>query len=565
MAEKKEIPASDLLPDRETGQQAIDVAVKDIQSFTPQNFAPSSADLRAVNMLSRAVPDQPSPGAFGRASLFPGINDPILKGQASSQTLGSQPIFVGSGGFFPFDALAQREKALQDAASKRALQLKAFDESIDVPAVKDPRFQKKLTERTFGTVKKFIDEARETFGDQAIPALSTASTDIGRRFQLELSNLNTLAKSADQAIDAIAEVKKDRDEGTKIFSDQTHELIGDFDAMLGRFESGDPVNLTGMMNLVQGHMALDKFLQDRKIAERIGSDLSQRLAGITDKGDFDLIVSKHKKDSDAQIQEIAQRLKENEFRANPFFTEEDIAKAIGSFVERERKDIIKTQSTPQRAKARFSGRATSPDEVTFQRTGKFNVGGSEVTAAGKTDIGTKDAKTPINIAGAVTITEDGTKLEEDVQEIQAASIANMNFLDEGVLTADQVAGMPSNAIMDVPGKGTIVTDEGVKALSLNFPQIASQVRKAPVLVGETQTEVEERDVTTGKTKRRKAEKTTYTLIEGNQERIRREFPNELVRHERETGIVGYDPQTNKAQFQGQQTQPQTKRTGASNL
>lgn len=92
---------------QETGQMPADISVDQI--------AESGAGLKLQNTAAKHFPDL-ALEKLGRADFFPGVRPTQEVGFVSGRIIGRQPIFVASGGLFPFGITEARKRALEKAA-----------------------------------------------------------------------------------------------------------------------------------------------------------------------------------------------------------------------------------------------------------------------------------------------------------------------------------------------------------------------------------------------------------------------------------------------------------------
>jgi len=540
-------PLSSLIPERQgesTGLSEVDLVTQDLANFTPPGMPqPSDADLKLVNLMTKISPQEAGSavGDIGRTGFFPGIDDPILKGVSGSQTLGSQPIFVGSGGFFPFEIIESRKRRMQAAAQARAEQFRAFDPGLP-PEADDANFQASVNKEFDEVLRRFQGEAQQTFGDKWDVALQSQATDIGKRFQAAKDDLNTMVRIGNQITGIAAQVEKDIDEGTKIFSPNTHALLGELKGVKGRFRGGQIRSLQGIANELAGSMSIDKAIKDNNVIANITEGVQERLAGVTDRNDYDLIIKETRTSAKKQAKEIAQNMKKGIFAGTNLVSAQDIEDTINGFFEDSLKLQIQKAGTPQRAKSRAK-KEEDPTKILVQDSEKFKVKNNDVTLNGVVVTSEKNRK-PVKIVGAQIVNENGVKLSGDVQDVIISSIGMGRVAPPELVGTGKFFG--SQEIFQMPNGRRILTDKAFERLKVSKPELANNLEKIPIATGITSGEkaVPHPDIE-GETVITKGKKeTVYMSVENIQETLREFYPAEMERFESEWDIEGYDPDDN---------------------
>jgi len=489
------LPVRDLLGGLEQSLEES-INVSDIMAFEKEQ--PSRADQIAVEMASRT--GEPAAGKFGRDTLFPGINDPILKGTSSSKTLGSQPIFVESGGFIPFDIAQQREQAKQKAATVRAQQLQSFTVG-NPPELDNPRFQQKFNEDFFSTANNFIDEAKTQFGENWDVALKSEETDIGRRFRQSMANFDTISKHGNEIFSRVAEIEKGDRDGTLFVDEETRQLAQEVKTRTGRFKSGDVGDILEPANLLEASVSLNKLLKDQNIISGIKQPtISPQARTFADKGDFTLMITESLKTIEPQARELARQLKEEQFQDVDFYTEDRIfSRIMASWGDQNiRKEKVIKKPTARIDKFVPTDVQVRTDPKSF-RFGEINIPSSKSAPIGS-EVG------PINVSGAIVFNPGtGALIEEDIENIQPVEFAELD-----------VAGKDAGDIFgrDVTG----ISKEVLKAIESG---------KLQVLIGEitvdrpasTELKVVDKKAVETKTPAGKVQENVYILVSGQEERF----------------------------------------------
>lgn len=373
---------------------------------------PSPGDIAAVDALIQAQAPVTEIGDPG-LSLFPGLNQPINVGQIGGQIIGSQPVFVRSGGVFPAGVVQAREQALQAAAKQKAAALKPFDLPKG-PTIKDPRFQKTLNDLNTAGQEDFIRRAQEQFGDKAFVALQSPNTKIGRDFLRFMDNLDVLAREGDQIIDLFGEIDAGVESGEQFFSEETLRLRDEFDKLTGDFAQGEVtslVNLRDNLNKIKGFITVDKVLNDQGIVDDIKGRLVER-AGVQDFNEYLQTTKVGTKKFEEDARTIASQLANTTFRPQVragVLTEDDILKSLTARLGEERTTDVKVNVKPKGIGVSVKVEDVSdvqgdPNEV------KFTDSGSGQEFVGTTSIRNNIPTTgnKINMTGLQVINADGS-------------------------------------------------------------------------------------------------------------------------------------------------------------
>ncbi len=496
------------LPTNEGSDIGSLITQETLGQFQPKGpGSPSAEDLATVERLIEAQTPGVETGDLGRSTFFPGIDQPINVGQVGGQLIGSQPIFVRTGGQFPVGVVEARKKALEDAAKKKAQALKSFDIPKG-PTIKDPRFQRSLNKTVTSTQENFINRARQQFGEKAFIALQSPQTSIGREFINAMDNLDVLAREGDQIVDLFAEVETGLESGDLIFSDETIKLKQEFETLSGQLEGGQIGKLGNMrdkLNALRGSLNLDKFLNDKSFLTDIKGRLVEK-AGVRDFNEYLQTTKVGTKTFDEDVATIASNLKRTSFKNNPFFTEDQIASQLGAILGSERTIDISIKT-----KAKGAGSKIDPNEtdLNLQPEKTFKTG--DKTVNGKNFVPVKSTDETINVSGAKVLNERGEEIviQEGTQNMVPVGLVRATFnkddgtsFDNNVLVVKQKVQQPK-----LDTKGNPIT-------KTTFDDLGNQVT-----VAETE------DV----------EVTRYIDVESSRARLQTDIPNALKFFEEKAG------------------------------
>jgi len=391
---------------KKTGETPIDSQFT-LGDFTSQYMQNKDAQNEMNKLFASEFPDNPSTGALAESTYYPGINDPILKGMSSSKTLGSQPIFVRSGGYFPFGVLDARKKALQDAAAERAKQLRAFD-LPKKPLTKDPRFQETLNQNFDRDLQSIISEAKSVYGDKALWALQNDKTNpYSMKLRTMMDNYDVLARETDQVTDMIAEIKKGITDKTMAYSPETKELVDNYEKMIGQFENGKvDVDLRKNLNALKGSQAIDVYL-NKYVFPDLEAEVNEAWGQFKSEGDLNVARSGKRSTYKQIARERAKLLKETEFKDQSWLTEDDIYNRIISTKGDKFEQDIRSSSKHD---AGTGYDVQSKDELNRQEERDVKIGDVSFNMRNAVDLKTRKNSQPWNVTGGIYYDAKGNVL-----------------------------------------------------------------------------------------------------------------------------------------------------------
>lgn len=391
---------------QKTGETPIDSQFT-TGDFTEQYIKNQDAQNEMNKLFASQFPDNPSTGALAESTYYPGINDPILKGMSSSKTLGSQPIFVRSGGYFPFGVLDARKKALQDAATERAKQLRTFD-LPKKPLTKDPRFQETLNQNFDRDLQSIIGEAKSVYGDKALWALQNDKTNpYSMKLRTMMDNYDVLARETDQVTDMIAEIKKGITDKTMAYSPETKELVDNYEKMIGQFESGKvDVDLRKNLNALKGSQAIDVYL-NKYVFPDLEAEVEEGWGQFKSEGDLNVARSGKRSTYKKIARERAKLLKETEFKDQTWLTEDDIYNRIITIKGDKFEQDIRSSNKPD---AGSGYDAQNKDELNRQEERDVKIGDVSFNMKNAVDLKTRKNSQPWNVTGGIYYDAKGNVL-----------------------------------------------------------------------------------------------------------------------------------------------------------
>lgn len=366
----------------------------------------NEADRELMKMIEAGYPVGQT-GDLGASTYFPGLQDPILKGQSSSKTLGSQPIFVRSGGYIPYGVIDARKKALQDAAIAKSNQQRAFNQPKK-PLTKDPRFQENVNKKFDNILSTRMQEAQSLYGDKYLQMLQDPNSQIGKKMVQDLDNLDVLARETDQITDLIGKIESDKMSGSGVVSEETNNLVQDYYKLANDFEKGEASgSIRTTLNKLKGSRNVDDYL-NKTIFPDLERQVTEVLGSYADKGDFHEQQKRRTETIKTVSKKIADGLKNKGgyFQFDDLYTAEDIAGRLENMMP----DIVERESETVGKPGGGSGYDYSNEgEVNVQDHRTVNIGGNQFGVKNAVDLKTKNNSKPWNITGGTFIGQDGTK------------------------------------------------------------------------------------------------------------------------------------------------------------
>ena len=285
-----------------------------IKGFMPDGFTErSSYEQELIN--NQNLLNQPNEiGPQGSAALYPGLSQGINVGTTSGSIIGSHGVYVPSGDILPMDPILARRKAVDDAAKRRASEIKPFEyrKPLDL---KDSRFQGNFNQSVFDFQDKAIKEAQNKYGIDFAKHLKDPGTKEGRKFIQGMANFETMGKNFDQIVDLIAEMDKGLQDKTKVYTPETMKLYNDFKGLVGNFEDGDimgSIDLQTHLQKFQGHRSFEDYIQTDNFLKDFNGRISQSFT-LYDKENYYRTGTTKKVEFEDAINEVVNSLAERDF------------------------------------------------------------------------------------------------------------------------------------------------------------------------------------------------------------------------------------------------------------
>jgi hypothetical protein len=239
-------------------------------------------------------------GALPMSTYFPGGNDSIQQGYYSGSIVGSNPIYAPSG-LYPYGLIDARQKALKDAADKKAAEMDAFKnkiQNVKAPVTKHKAVQPQITEAFYKGLNGWIDKSKKENPNK--DAYKTLWSN--PEFHNWMQNLNDVAGYEDQAVQHVAELEKASEKGEYALTPAIMDKIADF-------KTGKHGILTASMNPEDNQKALEIFnlgpIKDaakmaKLTADHIQPDVFEGAPSITPTGLYDILTTKKTTSTDDQ-------------------------------------------------------------------------------------------------------------------------------------------------------------------------------------------------------------------------------------------------------------------------
>jgi len=375
-----------------------------IGAYNPSGQNVPSSDVSYIqNQMDPLNGQAPAIKDATNEMFMPGLHEPLRVGGTSGQMTGSRDIFVGGGAYVPFAALERRKQAQQDAALKRAADLKSF--KLKKPKLsKDPRFNRNLVSTANDFTSIFIGEAEKQYGSReaAMRALTDPTTKIGREFIQQMDNLEILAGEVDQVVDLSAKVDAAIESGDKYISPITRKHNQEFKQLLGKYEGGNAFGAASMrdkLNEMTMAASLDGYIKDFKVLEGIDGIIKQT-AGVSDKGDYYQTTTQYNK----SYEEGARTAAKNIAQQLGHVTEQDAYNHIMSLKGEESKQ---SKTMVQKRNDDGGGYNKKEDVIITEEPKVIDINGSQVKTQKSVPFAGTDKQKPVKIDGALVVGADG--------------------------------------------------------------------------------------------------------------------------------------------------------------
>lgn len=337
------------------------------------------------------------------ADLFPGMNQPINVGTSSSKTLGSQPIFVASGQYVPFNVLNKREEAINKAAQKRLERQLKFDPG-SAAKLNNALYQPALNEQFSKTYNQFKNEAQANYGQDWDLYLGSPSTEIGQRFLTAKRNLNVLADQGNEVFGKVAEIMASKEKGGKtLYSPETIQAAYDIQNKVGEFENGGVPDLVEAKRNFDATYDLDAYIKDNDVIKSMKADIEST---IINNPNNEYVINEKRESYRQRIEELAESLTSDgqRYEDDDLITKDVIKKRLGAYLGIE--DKVTKSVSMKRQESTYDKKGKKEEEASNERAKRLKA----MTRDTKSELGQQ-------MLGNLVGTKDGTNVINDAQYI----------------------------------------------------------------------------------------------------------------------------------------------------
>jgi len=307
------------------------VTANDIYTFVPE-MSPYEKRIYEENLKKERVP---APGYLPHETMFPSASNQINKGSYSGSEIGSMPIFA-AGGLAPFGVFDARQRAIENAALKKAKQIDDFQKIYKAPVTKHSSVQGKIDEGYYTGLRQWVENSKKKYGSKWTDALNQ---DIS--FQKWNRSWNTVKDMEDKLVEYAAQLEtKDKDKNF-VLSPQTKKGLQDFMEGVDGLASNpfDPKGHTVNSKLLKlrAEDNLDVVVNDS--VDKLIQDVKTSYPGTSDQGIYDLIVTtKTTGTGPDKINSLADGIMKTHYGDGSYFKKEDVVErlksVLGTKVER---------------------------------------------------------------------------------------------------------------------------------------------------------------------------------------------------------------------------------------
>lgn len=325
-------------------------------------FTPTGYENDLINAKNRLL--QPEAiGPQGASALYPGIGQDINVGNYSGSIVGNNPIFVPTGNILAVDPILARQKALDDAARKRASQIKPW-ERPQVGTFKDPYFNKQLYSTVNSQLDEIVKQAQSEYGPDWTTVVQDRNTKYGMKVANIMNNADFLIKNVDNVTNTIATIENGLKDNSLKLSAEGMKAFNEYKNKIGNFEDINTLEQTNLPELnrkLQGIIDINYYIDKNDVLEGVEGEISQTF-GVKDAGEFYKVMTTEKEKFGKTIDQFTETLsKTPSFQygiENGIISKSDIKEAIQARL----KDKYKT-----------SGSITKKNEEQIAREGAENI------------------------------------------------------------------------------------------------------------------------------------------------------------------------------------------------
>lgn len=378
-------------------------------------------------------------------TMFPSANTPILKGTYGGSVVGSVPLFAPSM-LTPFGVFDAKQRALQDAAAKKAEEIDAFYKLAAPPQTKRVAVQGELNDEFYRGLQMWQDNAKAAYGDDWTTALRN---DIG--FNGWLNSMGTVARYEDSIVDQVARLQAAEDDPDLVLSQDTLDAGAAFMQGVGGMSVPmDPAghNLGDKLMAAQAETNLDVAVNDA--VKNFANDTASRMGKYREEDVYDVWAEWSEKGmSEEQVNAITAGIWKDQYGGkSDIFTEEDIRSRVQSLYPRVTQ--VKLAGTPSTRQPGASDGSTQKYS-SWDQPSEYNTGWS---MGGRADVAPEIS--PVTSVGGVQHTAPITTQSTKGQKLINNETGAPNELANGtVITWGETRIVPTTS------EGVIIPDSEV--------------------------------------------------------------------------------------------------------
>jgi len=397
-------------------------------------------------------------------TMFPSANNPILKGTYGGSVVGSVPLFAPSM-LTPFGVFDAKQRALQDAAAKKAEEIDAFYKLAAPPQTKRVAVQGELNDEFYRGLQMWQDNAKAAYGDDWTTALRN---DVG--FNGWLNSMGTVARYEDSIVEQVAKLQELENDPDLVLSQDALDASAAFMNGVGGLSNPlDPTghNLGSYLMSAQAETNLDVAVNDA--VKNFANDTASSMGKYGEEGVYDVWAEWSEKGmSEEQVNAITAGIWKDQYGGkSDIFTEEDIRSRVQSLYPRVTQ--VKLAGTPSTRQPGASDGSTQKYS-SWDQPSEYNTGWS---MGGRADATPEIS--PVTSVGGVQHTAPITTQTTKGQKLINNETGAPNELANGtVITWGETRIVPTTK------EGVIIPDSEVENYKKNYP---SQIQYSVITSG----------------------------------------------------------------------------------
>jgi hypothetical protein len=383
-------------------------------------------------------------------TMFPSANNPIQKGVYGGSVVGNVPIFAPSM-LTPFGVFDARQRAVADAAAKKADEIDAFYKMAAPPQTKRVAVQGELNDQFYRGLQMWTDNAKLAYGDDWTTALRS---DAG--FNGWLNSMGTVARYEDSIVDQVAKLQEAENDPDLVLSQKSLDSMAAFMQGVGGLSVPmDPAghNLGDKLMASNAEVNLDVAVNDavKQFADNANSGISK----YGEQPTYDVWTEWSSKGmTEAQVNAIADGIWKDQYGgSSEIFTIDDIRDRVRALYPRVTQvKLAATPSTRQPAASSGANKKYDPSIITSGRS-------------------INTSSTPTGGGGITGVTSVGGLVHDEVP----------SKVTEGLKIVDNETGKPSTLavgddivwgetqIVPTTLNGVIIPDNEIESYQIKYP------------------------------------------------------------------------------------------------